>query len=324
LVQNRDREAYVCGLLLPKDARRSFFAIRSFNIELASIKDSQHSRNSVHTDNTATSKDSSLALKVRMQWWREALDHIYDGRNVMEHNPSHANDLPNLLAQSYGKNPVVRILQDAVKDKQLTRRFLERLLEAREGDLTVQQPVTEQEMLEYADAIQSSLLYLSLETCGVRDDAADVVAQHTGIGIGLVTALRGARIRLSKSGECPIPVELIETRHLFPYHKLILYDEIEAAKEENQLAPEERQIMQNAVEHVAGLAYYHLQKAQELQADVPKHARTCFLPVIPAMQYLSKLEAANYDLMDDRLLQQGSGYLKTLFLMTRTWLTGVF
>ncbi|KAL3926989.1 MAG: hypothetical protein SGARI_005448 [Bacillariaceae sp.] len=135
-------------------------------------------------------------------------------------------------------------------------------------------------MLDYADAIQSSLIYLSLETCNVRDDAADQVAQHAGIGVGLVTALRGARIRLSKSGEFPIPIELIETRHDFPYHKLVLYDDEEAAKPQNQWTTEERQMMQNAVEHVTGLAYYHLQQAQETQNDVPKHARTCLLPVV--------------------------------------------
>jgi hypothetical protein len=80
---------------------------------------------------------------------------------------------------------VVRFLQDAVKDKQLTMQFLEHLLEARGGDLTKQQPVREQEMLEYVDAFQSSALYLSLEVCGMHDNTADVVMQ---IGIGLVTA----------------------------------------------------------------------------------------------------------------------------------------
>jgi hypothetical protein len=58
-----------------------------------------------------------------------------------------------------------------------------------------------------------------------------------------------------------------------------------------------------------------LQKAQELQANVPKHACTCFLPVIQTMLYLSKSEVASYDLMEDWLLEHGSGYLKILLLM---------
>jgi hypothetical protein len=131
--------------------------------------------------------DCHQKMTADLLWWRKALGHIYDGQNIREYTPTYDNDLPNLLAQLYSKNPVVRILQDAVKDKQLTMQFLEHLLEARGGggDLTKQQPVREQEMLEYVDAFQSSALYLSLEVCGMHDNTADVVMQ---IGIGLVTA----------------------------------------------------------------------------------------------------------------------------------------
>ena len=40
LVQKRDYEGYLCGLLLPSAAsRESYFAIRALNVEVAGIKD---------------------------------------------------------------------------------------------------------------------------------------------------------------------------------------------------------------------------------------------------------------------------------------------
>jgi hypothetical protein len=52
----------------------------------------------------------------------------------------------------------IKDLYNAVNNRQLTRQFLERLLQARERDLIVQQPVMEPEILEHVDAIQSSLV----------------------------------------------------------------------------------------------------------------------------------------------------------------------
>ena len=187
------------------------------------------------------------------------------------------------------------------------------------------------EMIEYADNIFSSLLYLTLETVNVRDETVDIVAQHAGIGIGLVTALRGIRMRLAR-GDCSIPKELLPPN--FPYDKLIYTNNSSFAVDddassterendkENQLSEYEREQLREAVEHLCILGYSHLSQAQELQGDVPKHARTCFLPVIPALHYLSKLEKAEYDIFDDKLMEHDN--MTILALLGRTWLTGVF
>lgn len=40
LVQSRDLDGYLCGLLMPSaSARDAYFAIRAFNVEVASVKD---------------------------------------------------------------------------------------------------------------------------------------------------------------------------------------------------------------------------------------------------------------------------------------------
>jgi len=332
LVQNRDRESYLCGLLMPSDARKSYFAIRAWNVELASIKDGSTQKKS---GGGSDSDGSNVAFQVRFQWWWDALNQIYNNsQHEQNDNSVNENDyapfsVSNTLAASYLKNPIVRVLNYAVHEKDLTRRFIERLSEAR---LSSQQPDTMTEMIEYADNIFSSLLYLTLETVDVRDESVDIVAQHAGIGIGLVTALRGIRMRLIR-GECSIPKELLPPD--FSYDKLTYTnnssfadDEDEdtstetAHKKENELNIEERKLLKDAVEQICILGYSHLSQAQELQSDVPKHARICFLPVIPAMHYLSKLEKADYNIFDDELLEHDN--MTILALLGRTWLTGVF
>jgi NADH dehydrogenase [ubiquinone] 1 alpha subcomplex assembly factor 6 len=326
LVQNRDRESYLCGLLLPYEARKAYFAVRAYNVELASIKGGSVSRQ-VGGAQFADESGANLALKVRTQWWRDAIQQIYteDGNNDDDNNninPTAGSTEDDdavffaSMATSYYKNPVVRVLHHAVHDKHLTRRFLERLLEAREMDLDVRQPGTIRDMVQYSDNIFSSLLYLSLETVNVRNEDADIMAQHAGIGIGLVTALRGARIRLS-GGEFAIPQELIPTQ--FPYHKLYnLNDDLRV-----ELSDEEHRMLKGAVEEICAVAHAHFSIVQESlkrQDVIPKHARPCFLPMIPAMHYLSKLEKANFDIFDDSLLVQD--HLTILYKLTRSWLTG--
>ena len=71
------------------------------------------------------------------------------------------------IIRSSWNNPVVRELDTAVHHSQLTRRFLERLVEARETDLDVRQFDTMKEQVYYAENTSSSLFYLSLECTDV-------------------------------------------------------------------------------------------------------------------------------------------------------------
>ena len=147
----------------------------------------------------------------------------------------------------------------------------------------------------------------------VREEASDAVAYHVGVGISIATALRGARIRLAR-GECTIPRDLIPKG--FPYDKLGGEDP------QSELSEEERRQLRDAVQGMAMMASAHLVKARDLQIDVPRHARPCFLPVVPALHFLSKLEKSEFDIFDDELLEPDQ--LRILLLLGRTWLGGVF
>jgi NADH dehydrogenase [ubiquinone] 1 alpha subcomplex assembly factor 6 len=146
----------------------------------------------------------------------------------------------------------------------------------------------------------------------VREEATDAVAYHAGIGLGLVTALRGSTVRLAR-GECSIPKELLPE---FPYHKFNSNDP------KAELTEDKYAILTEAIRHMAYVASSHLSTARDIQRDVPKHAKPCFLPVVPALHYLSKLEKSKYDIFDPVLLDPDR--LTILALLSRTWLTGVF
>jgi NADH dehydrogenase [ubiquinone] 1 alpha subcomplex assembly factor 6 len=197
-------------------------------------------------------------------------------------------------------------------------------------------------MVDYAEETSSSLLYLSLECAGVRDDEADAVASHAGIGIGLALSLRSTPFRMLH-GEVPLASELFPKR--FDYGAILQEleeDGSSSGEEASQTAPGATgaspssppaprfgsvaaRAWQDAARHVAGEAALHLHQAQDLQSRVPKRGRACLLPAVPAMQYLSRLERpAQYNVWDPQLLQPDPrSRLSLLLLMGRSWLTGV-
>jgi NADH dehydrogenase [ubiquinone] 1 alpha subcomplex assembly factor 6 len=102
LVKSRDYENYLCGLLYPKFVQGLFFAIRAFNVEIATIKD-QIPSNNIH------------AGRIRFQWWRDVLD----GINVDKELPMSFNQ------------PVAQALGYYIRKFDFQKRWLERSLESR-------------------------------------------------------------------------------------------------------------------------------------------------------------------------------------------------
>lgn len=305
IVRDRDREGYLCGLLMPKDSQKAYFAMQAFNVELASIKDGS-ARLRGGADN------SSLALQMKFQRWKDLIEDAYTAR---DYGVNSGDESP------YAADPVACSLTRAVHDKELTRRFLERLLEARDADVEIVQLNTLQEVTRYAEESVSSRLYLTLECMGIRDDAADEVASHAGVGIGVLTNLRAAPFRVAM-GEIPIPVELLPPS--FPYGML---QDLADVPDTAWPADQDEQDWKDAIEQMAAVASGHLLKAQSLQGQIPKAGRACLLPMIPAMQFLSKLESSpvDFDVFHPELRTVDRWEkVRVLMYLSRSYLTGVY
>ena len=69
-MQRRDYDAYICGLLVGSDkARMNYFTMRALNVEIGSALQD------------ANTNDNSLGVQLRLQFWRDALDKVYDTSN---------------------------------------------------------------------------------------------------------------------------------------------------------------------------------------------------------------------------------------------------
>ena len=85
--------------------------------------------------------------RIRLQWWRESIAAIYDGRPVRRHE-------------------VVEPLAETIRARGLTRAHFERLIDAREADLGDTPPPDLAALEAYAEASSAPLVLLALEALG--------------------------------------------------------------------------------------------------------------------------------------------------------------
>lgn len=354
LVQTRDMEGYLCGLLMPSSSREAYFALRAFNVEIASIKDASkliggRSRSSSSSsggggpfdmDNElgeSQGGDSTLPSRLRMQWWRDAIADVYDNHTSNDASPSSQDPIIRSLNSSRKFNPTLRSLTHAIETHGLTYRFLRRIMEAREEDLSITQYEKRRDVAQYGEDTVSNILYLSLETCGVRDDESDIVASDIGVGLGVLTALRSTAFRASQ-GECSIPMDLA-TKHDISMDTLYQawdasINDGEKNSEQIEEAAVAKESLRAATMEMVDMASFHFHRARENQGKVPKEGRMCLLPAVCGLKYLDSLKECNYDVLHPLLVGGGNDAaavaverrrrLGLMLMLGRTWLTGTF
>jgi phytoene/squalene synthetase len=191
-VRAGDTEAYLCGSLLPSRARASFFAVRALNIEVAGVRDAV--------------RGNAAMGRVRMAFWRSLIAAACaepSGGSA----PADAAATPPPLNQ-FSAHPLFAPLRDAVAAHGHTRRWLERLVDARDADLEGRAPATVAALEAYLEATQGSLLYLTLEALGVREAGADHAASHVARATGIATLLRSLAVH-ARLGQQYLPLDLL-------------------------------------------------------------------------------------------------------------------
>ena len=307
---------------MPPKAREPFFAIRAFNVELASIKDTRHRSMS----EIKLTEKSNIATHLRMEWWRSALNSIYNEPILSKTNDDRSvSSLMISVAASQKLNPVVRSLHRAVTEFNLTRRFLERLIESRENDLDVSQLEDIQQLIKYSEDSVGSFLYLSLECCDVRNEDADLVASHVGIGVGIMTAIRSIIPRIAMNAEMAIPIDICEKYSISSKHIQNLFQNYDV----NDTNSNGDESLTNAVREMSHISLSYLSCARSQQYLVPKDGRPCLLPAVGALHYLSALEKVHFNILHPNLLShdslQGRIYLlQNMLKLLRTKYTGTF
>jgi len=269
-VKQHDFDNYLAGLLLPKMYRGCFFTVRAFHVELALIK--EQSRKNVMTG------------RVRFQFWRDIIEKAFNKDKQMA------------LAEA-ANTPVAKALTFYATEFNLSPRYFERALDARQQELNIQQQNSLDDMEEFSENAHSSMLYILLNMYDANDEDISFAASHVGVCSGMVTQLRGMA-HLAGQGEIMIPKETM-LKHGLTSRPIF----------HGPSTPEELKVLQEAVFDVASQANGHLNEARKIinpSSSIFK-TRPGFLALTPAVRshlYLEDLRKADFNPFHTDLLAQ--------------------
>ncbi|GAB2300889.1 hypothetical protein Dimus_034926 [Dionaea muscipula] len=246
-VRNYDYHHYLCLLELPPQMRRAAFALRAFNIETAKAMD--------------VASDPKIGL-MRLIWWQEAIDKMYAYKLI--------------------EQPIAQALSYVISEHKISKSWLKRSVEARIKDAQREAsdlPETIEELEQYAEDTQSTILYMTLQAGGIRSTAADHAASHIGKAIGLLLLLRSLPFHTSRGRQFAYIPSKVAAKH-----GLLIEQGARA-----EICMDSREGICNAVFDMASVADAHLRKARELAESVPVEAIPVLLPAIPAQVLLDSL-----------------------------------
>ncbi|XP_048576443.1 NADH dehydrogenase (ubiquinone) complex I, assembly factor 6 [Nematostella vectensis] len=266
LVRRIDYENFLCSLLIPKSSRNSVLSIRAFNAELAQVRDSVSERD---------------IGRMRMQFWKDTLQSIYKG--------------------SAPQHPVALELAKAVEKHKLSKMWFTRMIEARESNLDERAYPNTKSLETYAENSASSVLYLTLESLGVKDVNADHAASHVGKAFGIVTLLRATPYHGNR-GKVLLPNDIL-IKHGVSHQDIIRGSTSQPVKD--------------AGFELASLANTHLNMARALKSKLPKAALRALLPAVSCQEYLNHIQRADFDLFHPTLRERNQ--LLPLSLIRHAW-----
>ena len=244
-----DPDRYATLLFAPAARREALFALYAFNLEVAK---------------TAEVVSEPMLGYIRLQWWRDALAEIYQGRPR--------------------RHAVVQPLAQAVRDHGLPREILEAIVDAREVDLEPAPPPTLEALEDYAEATSARLLTLAvgllLDAAGDRERAA---AETAARSIGMAWTLLGL-VRA-------VPFHAARKRLLLPADRVAAAGLDTAGLFEPRSSPALCQVSRELL----GRARLHLRDARRQRRRVPRSAHPPLLLAGLADRHIARLERAAYD-----------------------------
>jgi NADH dehydrogenase [ubiquinone] 1 alpha subcomplex assembly factor 6 len=253
LVRRHDRDRFQTVLFAPAARREALFALYAFNYEIARVRE------------TVT---EPMLGQIRLQWWRENIAAAFNGARPRRH-------------------PVVEALTAAIRDLALSREHFERMIDAREADLSDEPPVSLNALEDYAEATSARLVYLALEALDVRDAAAGEAAHHIGIAYALAGLLRAMPFH-ARAGRSLIPDEIAARTGIAgqDYRALRSTPALRAATAE-----------------IAAAASRHLVVARVHRGKLPRSALPALLPAVIARHSLTRLERIAFDPFNPALVR---------------------
>jgi phytoene synthase len=164
-VRHHDRDRFVLSLLAPPSARPALWALYAFNYEVARTRE--------------TVTDPPLG-RIRLQWWREALDEALRPDAPQYHHE------------------ILRILAPYAHAYGLPAEEFHALIDAREADMTPGAVSGLPALADYAAATNLPLLRLGVRICG--EDAQAPYLRPVATAYGLTGLLRAHAAHTHQGG----------------------------------------------------------------------------------------------------------------------------
>ncbi len=244
-VRRFDRGRFLTAQFAPAERREDLLTLYAFNVELAKVREVVR---------------EPLIGRMRLQWWRDALDAMAAGS-------------PRLHA-------VAQPLAELWRRRGLERALLERLVDARETDLEDAPPATLAELEAYADQSSATVIELALAILDAASPAALRAARPIGTAYALAGLLLAQPFRASH-GRVDLPRDLLDLARLHP-----------AALADPKSGPAAKPV----VRAVAARAAEHLAEGRRLARGLPPTARPALLVGRLARGMLARLHRGGDDL----------------------------
>ena len=244
-IRQHDHDRYLAALLAPAAARDGLLALLGFNLEVAKVREVI---------------SEPLIGRIRLEWWREAIDEIYAGKPPRRHE-------------------IVLALAQTIERHNLTRTHLDAVIDGREFDLEDAPPADCAALESYAEATSSRLLYAELEVLGGMSAAAFEAARHVGIAWALTGLLRAMPFHAAAK-RVYLPADLAAKADL---HTGELFE----------LRPSPP--LCRVVGEIVDLAHRHLAIARAERSGIARLALPALLPARLADVYLKRIDRAGGD-----------------------------
>ncbi|MCW5698830.1 MAG: squalene/phytoene synthase family protein [Rhodospirillales bacterium] len=260
-----DNDRFIFSLFAPPAVRDGLHALYAFNVEVARIRETV---------------SESLLGRIRLQWWRDTLDAIAEGRE-----PDH---------------PIATPLATTIKGFGLPRHSFDRLLDTREIDMEDRSPKDMAALIDYADGVSATLASLSLRILGVgggdgatEQEPVQQTAREVAIAWVLVGLLRALPFH-ARARRSYLPVALCRDAGL---------DVMELFERGPTVG------LNSVVQGIAAVAQQHVYAARQKRREVPKEALPQLLPATMADVYLRRLARVDYDPFHPLVQHKGAGPL---------------
>lgn len=242
LVQKRDKDRFLCTLFADTNTREKLFSLLALYQEIARIP---------------SLVNEPLAGMVRLQWWRDAIEGLYQG------DPRN--------------HEVIQSMHTHLDMDRFTRDRFESLLRYREDDLEDTPPENLESLLSYCQHTSSALFHLQLEALDIHDDNAHKAAQHMGTAWALSGILRALRFPTKR---LMLPQDMLQAQQLSP-------EDVTRGKKLDNVKP--------IIQTLADKAEEELHNARRYKKHIPHEALAIFLPAIFAESYLRRIKKSGYD-----------------------------